>query len=148
MTRRKRRFYLLTGSGLVAAIAVTLLLSAIGTQANMFYTPKEIAERKVPMGQRINLGGLVEPGSVVKDGAKVRFVVTDGTAKATVHYVGILPDLFRDGQGVVTTGAFTEPGAFKATQVLAKHDENYMPPEVAKALKAQGRWKDGVPPAD
>ena len=137
---------------LVAAIAPILILAAgltlwgLSDSISFFYTPSQAAEAKPPVGRSIQLGGLVKTGSVVKhpDGA-VEFVVADQTAEAKVVFQGDLPDLFREGQGIVATGAFQTDGTFKAKQVLAKHDERYMPKEVSKALKEQGEWRgDGA----
>jgi cytochrome c-type biogenesis protein CcmE len=103
-----------------------------------------VVEKQIPPGSRIRLGGLVKEGSVVKsDNLQVNFAVTDGKNTIQVAYQGLLPDLFREGQGVVTEGALDRAGMFKADNVLAKHDENYMPKEVADALKKQGHWKEG-----
>ena len=108
-----------------------------------FSTPAMVAEKHIPAGERFRLGGLVQPGSLVRgDSLAVMFRVADGSATLPVSYTGILPDLFREGQGVVTEGALDSAGVFKADTVLAKHDENYMPREVADALKKQGHWKD------
>jgi len=107
-----------------------------------FYSPSDVAEKRIKPGQRIRLGGLVEEGSV-KRGEKttVQFTVTDTAKTISVMYTGVLPDLFREGQGVVTEGKLGSDGVFIADSVLAKHDENYMPPEVAEALKKQGVWQ-------
>jgi cytochrome c-type biogenesis protein CcmE len=126
-------------------IAVVLVLFALSDSVTFFYSPSDLKEKYVAANQRINLGGLVEKGSVDKSEAGVvKFVVTDGQNRMSVRYQGVLPDLFREGQGVVATGRIQE-GAFAASAVLAKHDENYMPPEVAKALKERGVWKHGDP---
>jgi cytochrome c-type biogenesis protein CcmE len=133
---------------LVAAVAVTLY--AMRGSISFFYTPSQAEAAHVPAGQAIQLGGLVRAGSVVKkpDG-EVDFVVADRTAASPVAFKGELPDLFREGQGVVAIGAYDAAGVFVATQILAKHDEKYMPPELAQALKRQGDWRgDGAgPPA-
>jgi cytochrome c-type biogenesis protein CcmE len=100
-----------------------------------------VAAKKIEPGKRFRIGGLVEKGSVEKNGKSVAFRVTDGTSAVRVAYTGILPDLFREGQGVVANGALGPDGTFRATEILAKHDENYMPREVADALKKSGRWK-------
>ena len=146
MTRRQRRVAFLIGALGVAAFAVVLLVSALGDSVLYFYSPSEAKARGVPAGQTINLGGLVEKGSVERPGGlEVHFKVTDGTEAVAVTYDRDLPDLFREGQGVVVTGAFRGDGVFDASNVLAKHDENYMPPEVARALKEKGMWNDGAP---
>jgi cytochrome c-type biogenesis protein CcmE len=145
MTRRQRRWALLLSSAGALGLAVVLVLFALSDNVTFFFSPSDLKERYVAVGQRINLGGLVEKGSVDKsEPGSVKFVVTDGKERMTVRYEGVLPDLFREGQGVVATGKIQD-GAFKATSVLAKHDENYMPPEVAKALKERGVWKHGEP---
>ncbi len=142
MTRRQRRFIFLVGALSVATFATVLIVYALGDATLYFYTPSEAKARNVPAGQSINLGGLVAKGSVEHSGGiDVRFKVTDGEAVVAVKYAKDLPDLFREGQGVVVTGAFRTDGEFEASNVLAKHDEKYMPPEVARALKAKGVWK-------
>ena len=142
MTRRQRRLVLI-GSGLaVLGIAAALVLSALKDSIVFFNTPTDVVEKHVAPGTRIRLGGLVRAGSVVRDSQNVRFDVTDGKETIAVAYTGILPDLFREGQGVVTEGALDRDRLFKADTVLAKHDETYMPKEVADALKKQGHWKD------
>jgi cytochrome c-type biogenesis protein CcmE len=141
----RRRVALVAATCGVFGLAVILLLFALSDSVTFFYSPSDLREKKVAAGQRINLGGLVETGSVDKrETGVVRFAVTDGAARTMVQYRGVLPDLFREGQGVVATGRL-EGAEFQATAVLAKHDENYMPPEVAKALKARGVWKEGDP---
>jgi cytochrome c-type biogenesis protein CcmE len=142
MTRKQRRLVLL-GSGLaVIAVAVALVLSGLRDSIVFFNTPTDVVEKHVGAGTRIRLGGLVKPGTVVRDNATARFEITDGNQAIPVAYTGILPDLFREGQGVVAEGALDPGGLFKADAVLAKHDETYMPKEVADALKKQGHWKD------
>jgi len=143
MTRKQRRavFILLTVS--VLALAVLLVAVALRDTIVFFLTPREVAERAIPAGKRIRLGGLVAEGSLKRGaGMQVEFAITDKVKTIPVSYTGILPDLFREGQGVVAEGKLNGAGHFIADTVLAKHDENYMPPEVAKALKAQGVWKD------
>src|SRR5262249_51457182 len=143
MTRKQRRLALI-GSGLaVLAVAAALVLSALKDSIVFFNSPTDVVEKNVQPGARIRLGGLVKPGSVERgDNLSVRFEVTDGNRAVPVTYTGILPDLFREGQGVVTEGALDGGGLFRADSVLAKHDETYMPKEVADALKKQGHWKD------
>jgi cytochrome c-type biogenesis protein CcmE len=143
MTRKQRRLVLI-GSGLaVLTVAAALVLSALKDSIVFFNSPTDVVEKQVKPGDRIRLGGLVKPGSLARgDNLTVRFEVTDGNRAIPVTYTGILPDLFREGQGVVTEGALDGSGLFKADSVLAKHDENYMPKEVADALKKQGHWKD------
>jgi cytochrome c-type biogenesis protein CcmE len=142
MTRRQRRLTLI-GSGLgLGALALALMLYGLRDSIVFFNSPTDVVEKHVAPGTRIRLGGLVKPGSVVRgENLAVRFEVTDGSNSIPVSYQGILPDLFREGQGIVTEGV-VEPGALKADSVLAKHDENYMPKEVADALKRSGHWKD------
>ncbi|MBD1545238.1 cytochrome c maturation protein CcmE [Roseibium aggregatum] len=142
MTRKQRRLTLIGIAGVVLAGALGLILFALNDQIVFFQSPTDIVEKGVPPGQRIRLGGLVEDGSVERSGdANVRFKVTDTANAVTVTYTGILPDLFREGQGVVTEGTVGPDGVFVADSVLAKHDENYMPKEVAEALKKQGVWQ-------
>jgi cytochrome c-type biogenesis protein CcmE len=129
------------GLALVLAIATTLILVALRDQIVFFYSPSELQERAVAAGTPMRLGGLVKEGSIVQQGEVNDFVVTDGGAEMPVRYVGILPDLFRDGQGVVAEGTMGSNGVFAASNVLAKHDENYMPKEVVKALKERGEWQ-------
>ncbi|OJX81736.1 cytochrome c maturation protein CcmE [Magnetospirillum sp. 64-120] len=145
MTRKKRRLYFVILGLLAVGAAAALVLSALRQDIVFFFSPTEIMEAKVPTeGRRIRLGGLVEQGSVVKDGATVRFKVTDGANALPVVYEGLLPDLFREGQGVVTEGRMGQ-GVFVASEVLAKHDENYMPKEVAESLKKSGHWQGEHP---
>jgi cytochrome c-type biogenesis protein CcmE len=142
MTRKQRRGVLIGTCLLVLGVAVGLVLYAMRDSIVFFYSPSDIAEMQVPSGQRIRLGGLVETGSVTRDeGTTVRFVITDGAKTLPVTYAGVLPDLFREGQGVVAEGMLEPDGVFHADSVLAKHDENYMPPEVAAKLKQQGVWR-------
>jgi cytochrome c-type biogenesis protein CcmE len=147
MTRKQRRLVLI-GAGLgVLALSVGLVLVAMRDSVVFFNSPTDVVEKKVAPGSRIRLGGLVKPGSIARgENLVVRFEVTDGNRAIPVTYTGILPDLFREGQGVVTEGALDPGGVFRASSVLAKHDETYMPKEVADALKRQGHWKEGDPP--
>ena len=143
MTRRQRRLTLIGGSLAVLAVAVGLVLNAMRDSIVFFSTPSAVAEKHITAGRRFRLGGLVERGSLVHgDNLAVTFKVGDGTATLPVSYKGILPDLFREGQGVVAEGALDSSGVFRADTVLAKHDETYMPKDVADALKKQGHWKD------
>jgi len=143
MTRKKRRLVMIGAAGAVLALSLGLVLVALRDQIVFFYSPSEIAEKAPSPGTRLRLGGLVVDGSIdrVEDGS-VRFAVTDTANTVQVTYRGILPDLFREGQGVVAEGVLTGAGLFSADNVLAKHDENYMPREVADALKERGVWKD------
>src|SRR5947199_9125231 len=142
MTRKQRRLSLI-GAGLgVLGLAAGLVLYALNDAIVFFNSPTDVVEKQVAPGSRIRLGGLVKPGSLARgDNLAVRFEVTDGNMSVPVSYTGILPDLFREGQGVVTEGALDTAGTFRADSVLAKHDETYMPKEVADALKKQGHWK-------
>jgi cytochrome c-type biogenesis protein CcmE len=147
--KARRRLTLVAAIAPVLAIAVALTLWGLKDSISFFYTPSQADEAKPPPGRSIQLGGLVSPGSVVKhpDG-RVDFVVADRIAKDKVSFQGDLPDLFREGQGIVAVGAFREDGVFEAKQVLAKHDERYMPKEISAALKEQGEWRgDGETPA-
>ena len=142
MTRRKRRLVLI-GSGLtVLALAFALVLNALRDSIVFFNSPTDIVEKQLKPGTRIRLGGLVQPGSVVRKDLNASFELTDGKTAIAVTYHGILPDLFREGQGIVAEGILQTSAAFTADSVLAKHDETYMPKEVADALKKQGHWKD------
>ncbi|MDP1632810.1 MAG: cytochrome c maturation protein CcmE [Caulobacter sp.] len=145
----RRRLTILLAIAPVLILAAGLTLWGLSGSISLFYTPAQALAAKVEPGQAVQLGGLVETGSVVKhpDG-RVTFRVSDKEASATVDYQGDLPDLFREGQGIVAEGVFDAGGVFQATRVLAKHDEKYMPREVAKALKDQGDWRgDGERPA-
>ncbi|XWN29172.1 MAG: cytochrome c maturation protein CcmE [Devosia sp.] len=144
MTRRKaRRLTLISVAGLALALAAGLVLFALSDKITFAPTPTELAEGKHDPGDRIRLGGLVETGSVeMGANGMVTFAVTDTKSRVPVTYVGILPDLFREGQGVVAEGILDISGTLKADTVLARHDENYMPKEVVDALKAQGHWMD------
>jgi len=142
MTRKQRRGVLIGTCLAVLGVAVGLVLFALRDSIVFFYTPSEVAEKHLETGQRFRLGGLVEDGSVKRgEGTTVSFVVTDKRSTLPVTFTGVLPDLFREGQGVVAEGVLNSDGVFRADSVLAKHDENYMPPEVAKKLKEQGVWR-------
>ncbi len=144
MTRRQRRLVLIGAALGVLGLAVALVLSALKGSIVFFNSPTDVAEKQIPAGTRFRLGGLVKAGSIAREqNLLVRFEVTDGKSTIAVAYQGLLPDLFREGQGVVAEGAIDLSGTFKADSVLAKHDETYMPKEVADALKKQGHWKDG-----
>lgn len=148
MTPRRRRMVAMT-SGLVCLVAATaLVLAAFEQNMLYFYTPTQIAAGEAPEGRRLRVGGLVEQGSVRRTpGAlEVRFDVTDLDRTITVAYAGVLPDLFREGQGVVAHGALGADGLFEADEVLARHDENYMPPEVAEMLEERGHPPDASLP--
>lgn len=142
MTRKQRRSVLIGLSLLVLALAAGLVLTALEDSIVFFYSPSDVVEKNIGPGERFRLGGLVEEGSVVRgQGTRVNFAVTDTNRTLKVAFDGVLPDLFREGQGVVTEGVLIQDGTFVADSVLAKHDESYMPPEVADALKKQGVWK-------
>jgi cytochrome c-type biogenesis protein CcmE len=142
MTRKRRRLVLIGSALAVLAVSVALVLVAIKDTIVFFNSPTDVAEKQIAAGTQIRLGGLVKEGSVVRgENLQVRFDVTDGKNSIRVAYEGLLPDLFREGQGVVTEGVLDGAGTFQAKRVLAKHDENYMPKEVADALKKQGHWK-------
>lgn len=144
MTRKQRRLTLIGLAGAVLVTAGGLILYALSDRIVFFNSPSDVAEKAPPPGTRIRLGGLVEEGTLVKgtDGS-VAFEVTDRAHAVKVAYRGILPDLFREGQGVVTEGVIAPDGSLTADTVLAKHDERYMPKEVVEALKKSGKWKEG-----
>ncbi|MFY3629615.1 cytochrome c maturation protein CcmE [Achromobacter xylosoxidans] len=132
--RRRRELALLGGLGLLAA-AVALVLNALQSNLVFFFTPTQVAAREAPASGSFRVGGLVQEGSVQRDGLRLRFIVTDTAHAVPVTYQGLLPDLFREGKGVVAAGKLDADGVLHASEVLAKHDENYMPPEAADALK-------------
>ncbi|GIZ12144.1 cytochrome c maturation protein CcmE [Pseudomonas sp. NCCP-436] len=137
---RKKRLYVVLAILCGVSIAVALALSALQENINLFYTPTQIANGEAPLDTRIRAGGLVQEGSVQRssNSLAVDFVVTDGAHGVTIRYQGILPDLFREGQGIVALGRVNADGVLEADEVLAKHDENYMPPEVMQALEQSG----------
>ena len=141
MTRKRRRMLFVAIGLVLLGSATALVLSAFQDSLVFFYSPTDLLAKSQAAGRAVRLGGLVEKGSVVKDGATVHFRVTDLKRSLLVAYKGVLPDLFREGQGVVVEGNLLPDGSFTASDVLAKHDEKYMPPEVAKALKANGEWR-------
>jgi cytochrome c-type biogenesis protein CcmE len=143
VTRKQRRLYFVLLGMAVLGGAVALVLTAISDSLVYFYSPTDIASQRIPEGRRMRIGGLVEEGSVRKDGKRVEFKVTDLSNTIPVIYQGVLPDLFREGQGVVVEGRMETDKQFHASEVLAKHDEKYMPKEVADALKKSGQWNDG-----
>ncbi len=143
MTRKQRRLVMISGGLAVLAVAVALMLNAFRDSIVFFNSPSDVVEKHVGPGMRIRLGGMVKDGSLVRgNNLAVRFEVTDGKSEIPVTYQGVLPDLFREGQGVVAEGAFNSAGVFAADTILAKHDETYMPKGVADALKKSGHWKD------
>lgn len=142
--KRKQRLIIVLFIVFGAAIAVGLAMYALNQNINLFYSPTDIVENKAPEGTRIRAGGMVVEGSVIRDtqSLNVKFDMTDYANSVTVSFTGILPDLFREGQGIVAQGAMNSDGVFEAVEVLAKHDENYMPPEVAEALEKAGKMPD------
>ncbi len=146
MTRKGRRLAFVVAGMTILGGAAALTLSAFDDSLVFFYSPTDLQAKNVPPGRDVRIGGLVEEGSVKRapDGREVHFVVTDMNKTVKVVYRGILPDLFREGQGVVVEGKVEPGGGFRASEVLAKHDEKYMPPEVAEALKKSGRWQEGA----
>jgi cytochrome c-type biogenesis protein CcmE len=147
MTRKQRRLILIGSSLGVLAVAVALVLGSLRESIVFFNSPTDIADHKTASGKRVRLGGMVKMGSLERgDNLQVRFEVTDGNKDIPVDYRGIVPDLFREGQGVVAEGHVEPDGLFKADTVLAKHDENYMPREVVETLKKQGHWQETAAP--
>ncbi|WP_439500577.1 cytochrome c maturation protein CcmE [Aminobacter ciceronei] len=143
MTRKQKRLSVIAGALAFLGAATALTFYALGQKASYFYMPADLQTATLQPGQRIRLGGLVENGSILRgQGIQVEFGVTDSEKTVKVRYTGILPDLFREGQGVITEGSFGPDGEFIADSVLAKHDENYMPKEVADSLKAKGVWQE------
>ena len=140
-SRKQKRLATIAGLAVVVALATTLVLVALRDQIVFFYSPSDVVAREVAAGTPMRLGGLVKDGSWTRDGQDNSFVVTDGAEDIAARYTGILPDLFREGQGVVAEGSLGPDGTFMATNVLAKHDENYIPKEVVDALKASGEWR-------
>jgi len=146
MRRRTQRLWLVAGGLSVLGLATILILSAMGDNLVFFYSPTDLQAKSPPPSRLLRIGGLVEAGSVARaDNGDVHFSVTDTKTSVTVSYHGLLPDLFREGQGVVVQGHRSPDGGFTAVEVLARHDETYMPPEVAKALKDQGVWRGDGP---
>ena len=146
MTRKRRRLLaVLAGMGMLG-IAAALVLNAFSDSLVFFYSPSDLKTKVVPQGRMLRIGGLVEEASVKRagDGKTVTFRITDGNVAVPVTYSGALPDLFREGQGVVVEGRLDGSGEVRAASVLAKHDERYMPKEVVDALKKSGRWQEGA----
>jgi cytochrome c-type biogenesis protein CcmE len=146
MTRKRRRLYAVLAGMATLGLASFLVLSAFSDNLVFFYSPSDLKTKHVPFERQLRIGGLVEEHSVTRaaDGKTVAFRVTDGSTAVGVSFVGGLPDLFREGQGVVAEGVLRRDGSFLASNVLAKHDEKYMPPEVADALKRSGHWQEGA----
>jgi cytochrome c-type biogenesis protein CcmE len=148
MTRKRRRLLaVLAGMGMLG-IAAALVLNAFSDSLVFFYSPSDLKTKAVPQGRMLRIGGLVEEASVKRaaDGKTVTFRITDGNIAVPVTYIGALPDLFREGQGVVVEGRLDAAGEVRAASVLAKHDERYMPKEVVEALKKSGHWQEGTGP--
>jgi cytochrome c-type biogenesis protein CcmE len=144
MTRKQKRLSLIAAAGSVLAIAAGLILFALSDKIVFFYTPSDVSKQGIATGTRVRVGGLVEVGSVKRDPSmNVEFRITDTETSLTVTYKGLLPDLFREGQGVVAEGVYQGGNSVVADTVLAKHDENYMPKDVADALKKKGVWQGG-----
>ena len=148
MTRKRRRLYTVVAGMAVLGVAAALVLTALEDNILFFYSPSDVVAKKPPPDRRFRLGGIVQPDSVRRheDGVTIGFRVTDMTHTLPVAFKGVLPDLFREGQGVVTEGRMGADGVFRADDVLAKHDETYMPKEVAEALKKSGHWKGKTAP--
>lgn len=147
MRRRDRRLLLISAAGIVLLGATAVASVALRQTASFFYSPTDAKAKQPADGTQARIGGLVAKGTVVRgDNGTVNFVVTDMKADVRVSYRGVLPDLFREGQGVVAEGKFTAPDTFEARTILARHDENYMPKEVADSLKASGQWRDAPLP--
>jgi cytochrome c-type biogenesis protein CcmE len=147
MRRRDRRLLLICAAGVVLLGATAVASLALKDTASFFFSPADAAKKKPAAGTQARIGGLVAKGTVVRsENGVVNFVVTDGAADLRVSYRGVLPDLFREGQGVIAEGRFRSGELFEARTILARHDENYMPKEVADALKASGQWRDAPMP--
>jgi cytochrome c-type biogenesis protein CcmE len=145
-SRRRRRFALIAVALAILGLAVGLALYALSGSIVFFHTPSEVAEGIVAPGARVRVGGLVKEGSVTRSGDRIVFVITDTAKEVQVSYEGVVPDLFREGQGVVAEGVLRADRSLAADNVLAKHDERYMPREAVEALKRQGLWRgEGVP---
>jgi cytochrome c-type biogenesis protein CcmE len=143
--KKKRRLAFAAALVAVGGAVAAAIVYSLGQNTMYFQSPSDVAANAVRPGLAFRLGGLVSNGSVQRGpGADVRFTVTDGKSSVPVTFHGVLPALFREGQGIVTTGALNDTGTFQASEVLAKHDEKYMPPEVVQALKKSGRWKEGT----
>lgn len=142
--KKKRRLAFAAALVAVGAVLALIVVYGLGQNTMYFRSPSDVAAKQVAEGVSFRLGGLVQQGSIAHGaGAEVKFAVTDGKSVVPVNFRGVLPALFREGQGVVTTGALNAGGVFVANEVLAKHDEKYMPPEVVESLKRSGRWKEG-----
>ena len=142
MKPRHRRTLIVLGVLAAVGAAVGLVLNAFNSNLVFFYTPSQIAAKEAPQGRTFRLGGMVQQGTVAREGVTVRFTVTDTLQTVPVRYEGVLPDLFKEGKGVVAQGQLGADGVFTAREVLAKHDENYMPPEAADALQRAGKLRE------
>jgi cytochrome c-type biogenesis protein CcmE len=142
MKPRHKRAAIVLGVLSAVGVAVALVLNAFNSNLVFFYTPAQIAAKEAPQGRTFRVGGLVEAGSVKRDGVTVNFIVTDTIKAVPVRYEGVLPDLFKEGKGVVAQGQLGADGVFAAREVLAKHDENYMPPEAADALQQAEKMRN------
>lgn len=143
MTRKRRRLLAVLAGLAMLGVATTLVLLAFNDNLVFFYSPSDLKTKHVADGRRVRIGGLVEPASVTRDGTSIEFRITDGENAVPVTYSGVVPDLFREGQGVVVEGRLDRAGLVRADSVLAKHDEKYMPREVVDALKKSGHWQEG-----
>lgn len=141
---RRQRLFLVVFIVAVASVAVWLMVSSLGSNLNLFFTPTKIAAGEAPQGIRIRVGGMVVKDSVERGGDSlfVKFSITDGPTQVEVHYAGVLPDLFAEGEAAVAAGMLDQQGIFQADEVLAKHDENYTPPEVVEAMEAGHKYRD------
>ncbi len=144
MTLKQKRLALILGGLAILALATTLVLTALKDNLAFFFTPSQIKANEAPINRTFRIGGMVESGSVKRDGVNVSFKVTDTAQVVNVTYTGILPDLFREGKGVVAQGKLDGDGVFRAKEVLAKHDENYMPPEAASAVEKANKAREGA----
>jgi cytochrome c-type biogenesis protein CcmE len=142
MKPRHKRAAIIGGALLAVGVAAGLVLNAFNSNLVFFYTPSQIAAKEAPQGRTFRIGGLVQSGTVVREGVTVRFTVTDTAKTVPVRYEGVLPDLFKEGKGVVAQGQLGSDGVFTAREVLAKHDENYMPPEAADALQRADKMRN------
>jgi cytochrome c-type biogenesis protein CcmE len=144
MTLKQKRLALILGGLAILAVATALVLTALKDNLAFFFTPSQIKANEAPVNRTFRIGGMVENGSVKRDGVNVSFKVTDTAQVVNVTYTGILPDLFREGKGVVAQGKLDADGVFRAKEVLAKHDENYMPPEAASAVERANKAREGA----
>ena len=144
MKPRHKRLTIIGGIVAAVGVAVALVLNAFQSNLVFFYSPSQVAAKEAPLNRTFRIGGLVQQGSVKREGTDVHFVVTDTAQTIAVQYKGILPDLFKEGKGVVAQGQLRDDGVFVAREVLAKHDENYMPPEATEALKRAGKTNEKI----